>query len=127
MVGVLFVLAGKEIGQLFVIGDYGSLGFSTEFGIGGEVGRVDFNGESGNFEADMLNGDRHKVWVSVNPSGGVVPLSVGISYVWASIRVNTKSFHLGVTSFKFSFSQSVFGAFGGGWNFGRTKVLNRLN
>ena len=110
-VGGFFILAGDDIGRFIGMDELAGAA-ATGGSLGGDIGRVDVYGiNPSEFRAEMLEGDRWKVF------GGykLIGASVSISNPLQGVRLITKTVRLGI-------SASPFGPFSGGINFGRIKL-----
>ncbi|TCO10510.1 RHS repeat-associated core domain-containing protein [Natronoflexus pectinivorans] len=81
--GYFFVLTGDDIGQMIPFSE-NAAGGSGEISLTFGYGRVDYTGNSSDFKASMLFGDRTKAWVGL--SLGKIPVGAGIEGALSKVR-----------------------------------------
>ncbi|MFW5872955.1 MAG: hypothetical protein ACOCVN_03105, partial [bacterium] len=115
-VGLVFILAGEQKGQLFTYHEYvEKFGISVDANFpGAEIGRIDVFGiKSSEFKVEMMIVEYRKAWFSA-------PIA-GASFSWASpgegITIISTAFTIGIGG-------GLIKGFGGGFNIGNFRLLN---
>ena len=116
--GLVLILAGHDAGNVYAITEKAG-GFGSDTGVGVELFRIDLIGEnSDNFEAELLEGGRNKVYGGAEITGQ--GFSIGGAFVWGNTETGSSIVGFGIQT---SLGGSILGVIYAGYNKGEVNVI----